>query len=46
MIFLCSSVMNNGVLLWEFVLALEAVIILNQQRAAGDSHPAAKKMLV
>lgn len=45
MIFLRCSGMNNGVLLWEFGLALEAVIILNQQRAAGGSHPAAKKML-
>lgn len=38
--------MNNGILLWEFALALEAVIILNQQRAAGVSHPQSKKMLV
>lgn len=38
--------MNNGVLPWEFfALALEAAIILNQQRAAGDSRAAAKKML-
>lgn len=38
--------MNNGILLWEFALALEAVIILNQQRAAGVSHPQSEKMLV
>lgn len=43
MILLCSSVMNNVVLLWEFALSLEALITLNQQRAAGDFHQPAKR---
>lgn len=40
---LCFTLMNNRVLLREFMLALEAIIISNQQKAAGRSHSSGDK---